>query len=71
MTDLVFVKSIKNYRRSQGPSTLYLNPGVNKVPYNLIFFSTPISFNLDFLPKNLRPLPDIIIFPIASILRGR
>ena len=29
----------------------HLISGVYKVPYNLLFFPTPISENLDFLPQ--------------------
>ena len=32
-----------------------LKAGVNKVPYNLD--SSPLFFDLDYLPQNIRPFP--------------
>ena len=43
--------------------------GVYKVPYNMIFFPTPIFWILIFFPKFSYPLTHLIIFPTASILK--
>ena len=47
--------TIKKNIRGGNQRYLKKKSEVYKVPYNLIFFPTPIFFKADFLPQNFRP----------------